>query len=158
MGSEVTFESILGHFGVGLPGSLSSHFGSLLFFLCFCRLRSTPALQFKSVFSHSSHCSGGLFQQYFRSSPRAHNLKKILGTPAWCPWDNQRDKQGSTGRCPRNCLLFTVDKPTNIGHFLAGTPAGCPGGLEKFCVICLFAFSALYLCSQLSSFTYRVCV
>ena len=28
------------------------------------------------------------------------NLSKILGTPAGCPWDTQRGKQGSTGRCP----------------------------------------------------------
>ena len=26
------------------------------------------------------------------------NLRKIPGTPAGCPWDTRRDKQGSTGR------------------------------------------------------------
>ena len=33
---------------------------------------------------------------------KAHKLKKILRTPAECPGDTRRDKQGSTGRCPRN--------------------------------------------------------
>ena len=28
------------------------------------------------------------------------NLRKMHGTPAGCPWDTRRDKQGSTGRCP----------------------------------------------------------
>ena len=34
------------------------------------------------------------------------NLRKIAGTPAGCPWDSRRDKQGSTGRCPRDFLLL----------------------------------------------------
>ena len=34
------------------------------------------------------------------------NLGKILGTPAGCPRDTRRNKQGSTGRCPRDFLLL----------------------------------------------------
>ena len=51
-------------------------------------------------------------------------LKKILGTPAGCPWDTRRDKQGSTDRCPRY-LLLTIGKLPEKG-ILARTPAGCP--------------------------------
>ena len=37
----------------------------------------------------------------FRSLKRHINLRKIPGFP----WDTRRDKQGSTGRCPRDFLL-----------------------------------------------------
>ena len=53
------------------------------------------------------------------------NLRKTSGTPAGCPWDTRRDKQGSTGRCPRYFLLFAIEKRTEKSIF-AGTPAGCP--------------------------------
>ena len=76
------------------------------------------------------------------------NLRKLLGTPAGCPRDTRRDKQGSTGRCPRNFLLFTVEKLTEKGNF-AGTPAGCPrdtrpsrGLSENLCDFFLCTFSA----------------
>ena len=76
------------------------------------------------------------------------NLRKIPGTPAGCPWDTRRDKQGSTGRCPRDFLLFTIEKRTEKGNF-AGTPAGCPrdtrpsrGFSEILCDFFLCAFSA----------------
>ena len=34
--------------------------------------------------------------------------KLIAGTPAGCPWHTRRDKQGSTGRCHRDFLLFKI--------------------------------------------------
>ena len=78
------------------------------------------------------------------------NLRKIPGTPSGCPWDIRRDKQGSTGRCPRDFLLFTIEKRTEKGIF-AGTPAGCPrdtrpsrGFSEILCDFFLCAFSAPY--------------
>ena len=59
----------------------------------------------------------------------AHNLKKIVGTPARCPWNTRRDKKG-------------------YGIF-AGTPAGHPGDtrpsrgfLEILCDFFLCEFSA----------------
>ena len=71
---------------------------------------------------------------------RRIKLRKILGTPAGCPWDTRRDKQGSIGRCPMDFLLFTIEQLTERGPF-AMTPAGCPRdtwlskGFQKFCVI-----------------------
>ena len=68
---------------------------------------------------------------------KAHKLKKILRTPAGSPWDTRREKQGSTGRCPRNFLLFTIEKLRILpGHRpgVPGTP-GRPGGFQKFDVI-----------------------
>ena len=41
---------------------------------------------------------------------KAHKLKILLGTPVGCPWDTRRDKQGPTGRCPRDFLLFSIEK------------------------------------------------
>ena len=53
---------------------------------------------------------------------KARKLKKIPGTPAGCsPWDSQRDKQGSTGQCPRDFLSFDLEKLT----------LGRPGGFQK---------------------------
>ena len=52
-------------------------------------------------------------------------LRNSLGTPAGRPWDTRRDKQGSTGRCPRDFLSLTFKKWTEKS-FSAGTPAGCP--------------------------------
>ena len=52
-------------------------------------------------------------------------LREILGTPAGCPWDTRRDKQGSTGRCPGDFLFFTK-KWLKKGLF-ARTQAGCLG-------------------------------
>ena len=65
------------------------------------------------------------------------NLRKSPGTPAGCPWDTRRDKQGSTGRCPRNFLLFTIEElPFLPGHRpgVPGTP-GRPGDFQKIYVI-----------------------
>ena len=91
---------------------------------------------------------------FFRNTPqysgkkRAHKVKKIPGTPAGCPWDTRQDKQGSTGRCPSNFLLFIIEKRTERGIF-AGTPAGCPrdtrpsrGFSEILCDFFLCALSA----------------
>ena len=68
---------------------------------------------------------GGISRDFAGTSLRkkkAHKLKKIVGTPAGSPWDTWRDKQGSTGRCPRDFLLTTVEKT----DLFAGTPTGCP--------------------------------
>ena len=80
---------------------------------------------------------------------KAHKLKKILGTPAGCPWDTQRDKQGSTGQCPRDFLLFALEKLREKG-IIAGTLAGCPRDSrlsrrfsEILCDLSLCAFSAV---------------
>ena len=60
----------------------------------------------------------------FQEREKAHkNLRKVLGTAAGCPWDARQDKQGSTGRSPRDFLLFTAAEQTDKG-ILAGTPAG----------------------------------
>ena len=68
------------------------------------------------------------------------NLRKIPGTPAGCPWDTRRDKQGSTGRCPRDFPVIYCRK-TDRRAFLPGhrpgvpgTP-GHPGGVQKIYVI-----------------------
>ena len=93
----------------------------------------------------------------YQERRRHINLRKIPGTPAGCSWDTRRDKQGSTGRCPRNLLLFAIEKRTEKGIF-AGTPAGCPrdtrpcrGFSEIFCDFFLCAFSAPYY-SKLPAF------
>ena len=78
------------------------------------------------------------------------NLREMPGTPAGCPRDTRRDKRGSTGRCPRDFLLVTIEKRTEKAIF-AGTPAGCPrdtrpsrGFSEILCDFFLCAFSAPY--------------
>ena len=71
---------------------------------------------------------------------RAHKLKKNAWDTGRCPWDTRRDKRGSTGRCPRDFLLITIEKRTEKAIF-AGTPAGCcrdtrpSRGFQKFYVI-----------------------
>ena len=104
-------------------------------------------------FSTSPFCripeqSSGI--SYIGQERKGHiNLRKIPGTPAGCPWDTRRDKQGSTGRCPRDFLLFfAIEKQTEKGTF-AGTPAGCPRDTrpsrrfsETLCDFFLCAFSA----------------
>ena len=61
-----------------------------------------------------------LHNSYKSGKGRARKLKKkILGTPAGCSWHTRRDKQGSTGRCPRDLHLFTFEKLTEKA-------AGCP--------------------------------
>ena len=92
-----------------------------------------------------SKCSDGPILQ----ERKGHiNLRKVLGTPAGCPWDTRRDKRGSTGRCPRDFLLIAIEKRTEKAIF-AGTPAGCPrdtrpsrGFSEILCDFFLCAFSA----------------
>ena len=69
----------------------------------------------------------------------AHKLKRILGTPAGGPWDTRRDKQGSTGQCPRNVLLFATEKQA----ILPGHRPGRPGGFQKIYVI--FSYVPLLL-------------
>ena len=73
----------------------------------------------------------------FQERTRHINLRKIPGTPAGCPWDTRRDKQVSTGRCPRNFLLFTIEElPFLPGHRpgVPGTPER-PGDFQKIYVI-----------------------
>ena len=48
-------------------------------------------------------------------------LKKIVGTPAGCPWDTRRDKQGSTDRCPRDVLFFCFRETDRKGQFCRDT-------------------------------------
>ena len=64
---------------------------------------------------------------------RQHKLKKIVRTPAGCPWNTRRDKQGSTGRCPSDLLGHQPGVPATPGH---------PKSFQKFYVIflvCLFS-------------------
>ena len=70
-----------------------------------------------------------------------HELKKINGTPAGCPRDTRRDKQGSTGRRPRDFLLFAVEKLACLPGDRPGVPGtpGRPGRFQKFDVI--FSYS-----------------
>ena len=72
-----------------------------------------------------------------RKEKRHINLRKIIRTPAGCPWDTRRDKQGSTGRCPRNFLLFAIEKLTILPGHRPGVPEtpGRSGGFQKFYVI-----------------------
>ena len=67
-----------------------------------------------------------------------HKLKKYRYL-----WDtgrvsprNPAGQTGSTGGCPRDILLFAIEKLTEKG-ILAGTPAGCPWprGFQIFFVI-----------------------
>ena len=66
--------------------------------------------------------------------PRKINIRNIPGTR------HPGDEQGSTGRCPRDLVLLTLEKLTEKGTF-AGTPAGCSRktrpsrGFPKFYVI-----------------------
>ena len=75
---------------------------------------------------------------------RAHKLTK---SP--CPTDGQRDKQGCTGRCPRDLLFLTIEKLPEKGIFCRDT-AWCPrdtrpspGGSRKICAI--FSLCVLFL-------------
>ena len=74
--------------------------------------------------------------------------KKKLRTPARCPWDTRRDKQGSTSQCPRGFLLFDI-KTTDGKAFarFARIPARCPRdtgrhrrlrSFMRFFLMCLF--------------------
>ena len=69
------------------------------------------------------------------------NLRKIAGTPAGCPRDTRRDKQGSTGRVSRGLPVVYYRKTDQKRAFLPGhrpgvpgTP-GRPGGFQKSYVI-----------------------
>ena len=63
------------------------------------------------------------------------NSRKMPGTPAGRPWDTRRDKQGSTGRCPRDFLLITIENQTEKAIFPGTRTPGHPGGFQKFYVI-----------------------
>ena len=60
---------------------------------------------------------------------RKVNIRKSPGRR----WDTRLDKQGSTGRCPKDLLLFALEKRTEKGIF-AGTPAGCRWDTRPFTV------------------------
>ena len=66
---------------------------------------------------------------------RARKLRKNLATLAGCPWNTRRDKPGSTGRCPRDFLFFTIEK------LFAGTLSG---GLPKLHLMCLFCSLVMF--------------
>ena len=64
-----------------------------------------------------------------------------------------RQTQGSTDRCPRDCLLFTLEKLTLTaqglslpGHWpgVKGTPGRLGFFSETLCDLCSCAFSAPY--------------
>ena len=74
---------------------------------------------------------------------RGHRHESWMGS-----LDTRRDKQGSTGWCPRDFLLSSIEKLTEKGSF-AKTPAGCGGDTrpsrgfsEILCEFFLCAFSA----------------
>ena len=101
-------------------------------------------LRIDSRIAGPSKCS--LFQE--SGKRKAHKLKQNPRDTGRVSWDTRRDKQGSTGRCPRDFLLIAIEKRTEKGVF-AGTPAGCPkdtrpsrGFSEILCDFFLCAFSA----------------
>ena len=68
------------------------------------------------------------------------NLRKSAGHRPGVPGTLGGDKQGSTGQCPRDFLLFALEKLAVLsGHRpgVAGTP-GLRGGFQTFYVMCLF--------------------
>ena len=78
---------------------------------------------------------------------RPIKIRKILGTPAGCPRDTRRDKQG-TGRCPNYFLLITIEElAVLLGHRpgVPGTP-GRPGAFQKFYVF--FSYSGVTPANQ----------
>ena len=58
------------------------------------------------------------------------NLREIPGTPAGCPWDTWRDKQGSSGRYSRKFLLCTAEKLAETGLFCRDIGLGTPAPQE----------------------------
>ena len=102
-------------------------------------------------------CPGplGMFKQ-FSGKKKAHTLKKILGTLAWCPTPGT---PGGTNRgLPAGVLRIPCcsrKKLTEKGIF-ARTPAGCPTNTrpsrrfsEILCDFLLFAFlCSLTLCEK----------
>ena len=73
---------------------------------------------------------------------RHMNVRKIPGTPAGCSWDTRRDKQGSTGQCPRDLMLLALDKLTEKSIFAAGDAQASRVFPAIFCELFLCAFSA----------------
>ena len=80
------------------------------------------------------------------------NLRKTLGTQAACPWDTRRNKQGCTGRCPRDCLLFAKEKLAETGNLVrdtglvSGDIRPSRGLSENLCYFLLCTFVAPYSC------------
>ena len=72
------------------------------------------------------------FPELSQERKRHINLRKILGTPAGCPWHTRRDKQGSTGRCPKEFLLFTFGKTDIFAGTLAEMSQEHPAVQEVF--------------------------
>ena len=72
-------------------------------------------------FAGMSQTPGGSQKVCAKKGEKAHRIKKVRGTPAGCPWETRRDKQGSTGRCPRDFLLFTIEELTTKGPFCQDT-------------------------------------
>ena len=89
---------------------------------------------------------------FIQERERYMNSRKILGNY----WDIRRDKQGSTGRCPRDFPVSCKEKLTKKGIFVGALSRG----LQKFYVIflmCLFCSSPLMMRPRLSTFFYAVC-
>ena len=74
----------------------------------------------------------------FSKDSKAHKLEKILRTPTGCLWHSRRDRQRSSGRCPRDFLMFTLEKLPE-GHF------------QRFYVILSYVRSLLRRCVPLLS-------
>ena len=105
-----------------------------------------PPLRFRSL--HKAPKPPSL--SVLSGKKRAHKLKKNPRDTGRVSLGHPAGKQGSTGRCPRDFLLFTIEKRTGKGIF-AGTPAGCPRDTrpsrrfsETLCDFLLGAFSAPY--------------
>ena len=79
---------------------------------------------------------------------RQINLRKMPRTPAG--WETRWDRQGSSGRCPRDLVLFAIEKLTEKGIFartprdtrpsVPGTPRPSRGFAEIF-------FNDFFLCA-----------
>ena len=69
----------------------------------------------------------------FQERKRHINIRKMLRTPARCPWDTGRTNRGLLAGVPETSCFLPTFLP---GHWpgVPGTP-GCPGGLQKYCEI-----------------------
>ena len=64
--------------------------------------------------------------------------------------DTRREKQGSTGRCPRNFLLFAIEKLSERA-FVAGTPTGRPRDTGRPETLCDFFLYVPFLLPRIVS-------
>ena len=71
---------------------------------------------------------------------KGQQLKKLFGMPAGCRGTPRDDKQGSAGRCPKDFLLFTIEKLAERDMLLGDRPGFpgtrcCAAEFQKFYVI-----------------------